>query len=83
VAIFTSKERPKKIIILGSDSKTYNFLLKYDKQGDLRKEQRFIDFAVLCNKMLQQDPEARQRGLRMRTYSIVPLSQKTGLIEWI
>ena len=33
--------------------------------------------------MLHQDAEARQRGLRMRTYAIVPLSQKTGLIEWI
>jgi phosphatidylinositol kinase/protein kinase (PI-3 family) len=52
ITIFSSKERPKKIGILGSDGKVYNFLLKYDKVGDLRKEQRFIDFAILCNKML-------------------------------
>jgi serine/threonine-protein kinase ATR len=79
----TSKEKPKKISVLGTDGKVYNFLLKCDKLSDLRKEQRFIDFAVLCNKMLQQDSNARQRGLKLRTYSIVPLSRHAGMIEWI
>jgi len=52
IQIMTSKEKPKKITILGTNSQKYNFLLKCDKQSDLRKEQRFIDFAVFCNKML-------------------------------
>jgi serine/threonine-protein kinase ATR len=78
-----SKEKPKKIGIVGSDGSNFNFLLKCDKYGDLRKEQRFIDFAVLCNKMLENDAEARKRNLRLRTYAIVPLSRNTGLIEWI
>ena len=83
VTIMLSKERPKKIGILGSDKKVYNFLLKCDKYGDLRKEQRFIDFAGLCNKMLMNDSQARKRNLTLRTYAIVPLSRNTGLIEWI
>jgi serine/threonine-protein kinase ATR len=83
VTIMHSKEKPKKIEILGSDGAHYNFLLKCDKYGDLRKEQRFIDFAVLCNKMLENDAESRKRNLRLRTYAIVPLSRNTGLIEWI
>ena len=33
--------------------------------------------------MLEKDSQARQRGLKLRTYSIVPLSRNTGLIEWI
>jgi serine/threonine-protein kinase ATR len=78
-----SKEKPKKITIIGSDRNLYNFLLKCDKYGDLRKEQRFIDFAGLCNKMLENDSESRKRNLRLRTYAIVPLSRNTGLIEWI
>lgn len=78
-----SKEKPKKISIIGSDRAVYNFLLKCDKYGDLRKEQRFIDFAGLCNKMLENDSESRKRNLRLRTYAIVPLSRNTGLIEWI
>lgn len=81
--IMISKEKPKKIGIIGSDRNVYNFLLKCDKYGDLRKEQRFIDFAVLCNKMLTSDSESRKRNLRLRTYAIVPLSRNTGLIEWI
>lgn len=81
--IMISKEKPKKIGIIGTNKQVYNFLLKCDKYGDLRKEQRFIDFAVLCNKMLENDAESRKRNLRLRTYAIVPLSRSTGLIEWI
>lgn len=36
--IMSSKEKPKKIGIIGTDKKVYNFLLKCDKYGDLRKE---------------------------------------------
>ena len=78
-----SKEKPKKIGIIGSNKQVYNFLLKCDKYGDLRKEQRFIDFAVLCNKMLENDYECRKRNLKLRTNAIVPLSRNSGLIEWI
>jgi serine/threonine-protein kinase ATR len=49
----TSKEKPKKIGVIGTDGKVYYFLLKCDKQGDLRKEQRFIDFAMQCNKIFE------------------------------
>ena len=83
VMIMLSKEKPKKIGIIGTDKNVYNFLLKCDKYGDLRKEQRFIEFAGLCNKMLENDSEAFKRNLRLRTYAIVPLSRNTGLIEWI
>lgn len=43
--LMVSKEKPKKIGIIGSNKQVYNFLLKWDKAGDLRKEQRFIEFA--------------------------------------
>jgi phosphatidylinositol kinase/protein kinase (PI-3 family) len=33
--------------------------------------------------MLEMDPEANKRNLRLRTFAIVPLSRNTGLIEWI
>jgi hypothetical protein len=38
VTIMHSKEKPKKIGIVGSDGSNFNFLLKCDKYGDLRKE---------------------------------------------
>jgi len=83
VTIMNSKEKPKKIGIIGSDKSVFHFLLKCDKYGDLRKEQRFIEFAGLCNKMLENDTDACKRNLRLRTFAIVPLSRNTGLIEWI
>ena len=33
--------------------------------------------------MLENDTEARLCNLKLRTYSIVPLSRNSGLIEWI
>ena len=38
LTIMHSKEKPKKIGIVGSNGAHYNFLLKCDKYGDLRKE---------------------------------------------
>lgn len=34
------------------------------------------------NTFLQQDESTRQRGLRIRTYKVVPLSRRSGLLEW-
>jgi phosphatidylinositol kinase/protein kinase (PI-3 family) len=50
-----SLAKPKKISILGTDQKIYNFLLKFDNKGGMRKEQRFIEFADFCNRMLETD----------------------------
>ena len=36
--VMQSKEKPKKIGIIGTDDKVYYFLLKCDVLGDLRKE---------------------------------------------
>ena len=35
------------------------------------------------NTFLQQDEITRQRGLRIRTYKVVPLSRRSGLLEWL
>ena len=81
--IMQSKEKPKKITIKGSNGVDYIFLLKYDKQNDLRKEARFIDFCSLVNKMLESDTEARNSALKLRTYALVPLGRHSCMIEWI
>jgi phosphatidylinositol kinase/protein kinase (PI-3 family) len=35
------------------------------------------------NTFLQQDESTRQRHLRIRTYKVVPLSRRSGLLEWL
>jgi phosphatidylinositol kinase/protein kinase (PI-3 family) len=82
-SIMSSKEKPKKVGFIGSDRRVYYFLLKKDQIGDLRKEARFIDYANLLNTCFENDIETSQKSLKMHTYSIVPLSRFTGLIEWV
>ena len=83
VQIMMSKEKPKKIGLIGTDGKVYFFLLKWDQLGDLRKEARFIEYANLVNKILEQDFEWVKRNLKLSTFWIMPLTKNIGLIEWI
>lgn len=34
------------------------------------------------NTFLQKDEKARMRRLRIRTYKVVPLSKRSGVLEW-
>jgi len=38
-------------------------------------------FSVM-NKLLNTDPKTKNRRLLVRTYKVVPLSQRTGVLEW-
>lgn len=35
------------------------------------------------NQVLRVDPRCRDRGLSTRTYSVIPMTQEIGLIEWL
>lgn len=73
--VMMSKEKPKKIGLIGTDGKVYFFLLKMDTHGDLRKEGRFMEYASLVNKILEQDFECMKRNLKMDTFGIIPLNR--------
>ncbi|CAE7339383.1 rad3 [Symbiodinium sp. KB8] len=45
-------EKPKKLTFLGSDGQQYPFLCKAEKRGDLRKDSRLMEFAVMVNQLL-------------------------------
>lgn len=81
--VMSSKERPKKIYVIGNDGKTYPFLCKAERRGDLRKDARMMEFNSVVNRLLQKDPEGRKRKLRLRTYAVVCLSEDCGFIEWV
>lgn len=36
----------------------------------------------LMNNLLEQNEETRKRSLKIRTYKVVPLSQRSGILEW-
>ena len=79
--VFPSLQRPKRIELLASNGQHYFLLCK--KDDDLRKDARVVELNALINRLLQQSAEARRRDLYVRTYNVVPLSELTGLLEWV
>ncbi|OQS07946.1 phosphatidylinositol kinase (PIK-L4) [Thraustotheca clavata] len=81
--VMPSKEKPKRVQILGSDGQWYTFLCKREKHGDLRKDARMMEFNAIMNKLLQADADGRRRKLRLRTYAVMCLNEESGLMEWV
>merc|ERR550534_3194100 len=79
--VITSKQRPRKLCMVGSTGKEYMFLLKGHE--DLRQDERVMQFFSLVNSLLTSDPETLKRNLTIQRFSVVPLSTNSGLIGWV
>ncbi|PIK43991.1 putative serine-protein kinase ATM-like, partial [Apostichopus japonicus] len=71
---------PKIIKCIGSDGVTRRQLVK--GKDDLRQDAVMQQVFGLVNHLLAQNPETRQRQLHIRRYKVVPLSQRSGILEW-
>ncbi|PWN50671.1 hypothetical protein IE53DRAFT_394976 [Violaceomyces palustris] len=81
IDVMNSLQKPRKIVIVGSDGKRYPFLCK--PKDDLRKDARLMEFDSMINKLLQSNSESRKRSLYVRTYAVLILNEECGLIEWV
>ncbi|KAI0989132.1 hypothetical protein GJ496_004795 [Pomphorhynchus laevis] len=81
ITVISSKQRPRKLSMMGSDGKRYLFLLKGHE--DLRQDQRAMQLFVLINSILAEHPETSRRDLAIGRYSVVPLAPDNGLISWL
>ncbi|XP_041978766.1 serine/threonine-protein kinase ATR [Aricia agestis] len=81
ITILPSLQKPRKVTLRGSDGKAYIIMLK--PRDDLRKDFRLMEFNTVVNRFLQDEPETRKRRLYIRTYSVLPLNEECGLIEWV
>ncbi|KAJ1957082.1 hypothetical protein EC988_001015, partial [Linderina pennispora] len=81
VEVMHSLQRPKKIVIVGSDGRNYRFLCK--PKDDLRKDARLMEFNAMINQLLQANSQTQKRNLHIRTYMVVPLNEECGLIQWV
>ena len=82
--VMMSKEKPKKITVYTSDERSRSFLVKGG--DDLRLDQRIQAVFDAVNKALLNVPSTESqlhRRLCIRTYSVVPISKKTGIVEWV
>ena len=80
VSVIRSKQRPRKIRILGHDGLDYMFLLKGHE--DLRQDERVMQLFGLVNGLLQYDRRTESSDLSIQRYAVVPLSPNVGLVGW-
>ncbi|CAO0799387.1 unnamed protein product [Mucor circinelloides] len=81
VTTMKSLQKPKRIKIWGSDGEVYSFLLK--KEDDLRNDARTMEFFYMINHFLRKNTESRDGDLYIRTFAILPMGKRWGVIEWI
>ncbi|RDW62509.1 hypothetical protein BP5796_10811 [Coleophoma crateriformis] len=80
-SVISSKQRPRKLKINGSDGLVHNFGLKGHE--DIRQDERVMQLFGLCNTLMINDAESRKRHLTIQRYPAIPLSQNSGLFGWV
>ena len=80
IAVITSKQRPRKILIKGSEGNEHTFLLKGHE--DLRQDERVMQLFGLTNALLANHRDTSKRDLSIRRYAVIPLSPNCGIIGW-
>lgn len=79
--VITSKQRPRKLTIHGSDGEDYAFLLKGHE--DLRQDERVMQLFGLVNTLLENSRNTGEKDLSIQRYAVIPLSPNSGLIGWV
>ncbi|CAK6951979.1 LOW QUALITY PROTEIN: DNA-dependent protein kinase catalytic subunit [Scomber scombrus] len=81
VKVMSSIRRPKRLIIRGDDERDHPFLVKGGE--DLRQDQRIEQLFAVMNILLSHDTACTHRDLQLRTYQVIPITTRIGLIEWM
>ncbi|CAG0918835.1 unnamed protein product [Notodromas monacha] len=71
---------PKKILCRGSDGRVYVQLLKGN--DDMRQDAVMQQVFNVVNALFAESENQEITRLRLRTYKVVPLSPKGGVLEW-
>ncbi|CCK71085.1 phosphatidylinositol kinase family protein KNAG_0G00270 [Huiozyma naganishii CBS 8797] len=79
--VISSKQRPRKFTIKGSDGKNYQYALKGHE--DIRQDSLVMQLFGLVNTLLQGDTESFRRHLDIQQFPAIPLSPRSGLLGWV
>eukprot|EP01147_Barroeca_monosierra_P002859 gene2859-5695_t len=79
--VMPSMRQPMRLTFRGSDEKEYRFLVKAGE--DLRTDARMQQLFAVMNQALASNPACRQRRLSLRTYSVIPMTTRIGILEWV
>ena len=82
IDVINSKQRPRKLTMIGSDGRRYQFLLK--GKEDLRQDERVMQLFFLINICMNNYRSSNgTTNLAISRYSVLPLSSNSGLIGWV
>ncbi|GBE86637.1 Serine/threonine-protein kinase tor2 [Sparassis crispa] len=81
LTVITSKQRPRRLSLKGSDGKDYHYLLKGHE--DLRQDERVMQLFSLVNNLLSVDTDCFKRHLNIQRYPVIPLAPNAGLLGWV
>ena len=82
ISIAGGVSAPKIMTIVGTDGERYKMLLK-GGNDDLRQDSIMEQVFAEVSNLLQDHRATRQRQLGIRTYKVLPLTQNTGIIEFV
>ncbi|KAK0289904.1 Serine/threonine-protein kinase tel1 [Friedmanniomyces endolithicus] len=83
MSIMGGLSHPKVLTAIASDGKAYKQLFKGTKDDDLRQDAIMEQVFEEVSKMLRSHKATRQRNLQVRTYKVIPLTTKSGIMEWV
>jgi FKBP12-rapamycin complex-associated protein len=81
IDVIPSKQRPRRMTIMGSDGNEYQFLLKGHE--DLRQDERVMQLFGLINVCFENSRTTSSYGYSIVRYSVLPLSNDSGVIGWV
>lgn len=81
VVVLPTKTKPKKLDLRGSNGQKYSYLFK--GLEDLHLDERIMQLLNTVNGLLKEDGATVSRGLKTRTYAVIPLSDHSGMIQWV
>ncbi|XP_006892778.1 PREDICTED: serine/threonine-protein kinase SMG1 [Elephantulus edwardii] len=81
ITILPTKTKPKKLLFLGSDGKSYPYLFK--GLEDLHLDERIMQFLSIVNTMFATINRQETPRFHARHYSVTPLGTRSGLIQWV
>ncbi|CAG5113045.1 Oidioi.mRNA.OKI2018_I69.chr2.g7195.t1.cds [Oikopleura dioica] len=77
----SSQQKPKRLVLLGTDGREHSFLLK--RGDDLNLDSRIGETFELFDYLLRHDEESRDADMSIRSYNVLPIGHKRGIIEWV
>ncbi|KAJ7779782.1 phosphatidylinositol 3-kinase [Mycena metata] len=75
--VITSKQRPRRMNLRGSDGRDYQYILKGHE--DLRQDERVMQLFGLVNTLLSADTNSFKRQLHIQGFPVIPLAPNVGL----